>query len=136
MSDRGWGSLVVPPALSEGFWEGRAFWRVAQQTFVLMDVLKTSFVFVFRKRLQDVLIKTNIFTLVIHLQKTSSRHLQDVLKRCLQDVFKRYHQVKLFLLARLRRTPKDVLQKIFIYRRICLGHTPEKFNVSVQNLQE
>ena len=35
------------------------------------DVLKTSFVFVFRGRLQDVLIKTNIFALALHLQKTS-----------------------------------------------------------------
>ena len=60
------------------------------------DVLKTSFVFVFRKRLQDVLIKTNIFVLIIRLQKTPSRHLQDVLVKTnifvlairLQDVFK------------------------------------------------
>ena len=60
------------------------------------DVLKKSFVFVFRKRLQDVLIKTNVFVLIIRLQKTPSRHLQDVLVRAnifvlairLQDVFK------------------------------------------------
>ena len=70
-----------------------------QQTLVLM---KTSFVFVFRRRLQktssrrlqDVLIKTNILVLVIRLQdvfKTFSRRLQDVFKtssRHLQDVFK------------------------------------------------
>ena len=63
----------------------------------------------FWRRLQDVF-------------KTSSRHLnkhlQDVLQRCLWDVFKTYHQVKLF--ARLR---------------ICLGHTSEKFMVSVENLE-
>ena len=71
------------------------------------DVLKTSFVFVFRRRLQDVLIKTNMFVLALRLQKTSwrrlgqdqyirlgytsSRRLQDVFKtssRHLQDVFK------------------------------------------------
>ena len=58
------------------------------------DVLKTSFVFVFRRRLQDVLIKTNIFVLVIHLQdvfKAFWRHLQDVYEmfwKRLQDVFK------------------------------------------------
>ena len=40
------------------------------------DVLKTSFAFVFRRRYQDVLIKTNIFTLVIRLQKTSSRRFK------------------------------------------------------------
>ena len=81
----------------------------------LEDVLKTSFVFVFRRRLdqdeyvrlsltssEDVLVKTNIFVLAICLQdvfKTSSRHLQDVFKtssrrlakmstRRFQDVFK------------------------------------------------
>ena len=43
------------------------------------NVLKTSFVFVFRRRLQDVLIKKNIFAWVIRLQKTSSTGLQDVL---------------------------------------------------------
>ena len=43
------------------------------------DILKTSVVLVFRRRLQDVLIKTNIFALVINLEKTSSRHLQNVL---------------------------------------------------------
>ena len=60
------------------------------------DILKTSFVFVFRTCLQDVLIKANIFALVIRLQKTPSRHLQDVLVKTnifvltirLQDVFK------------------------------------------------
>ena len=41
---------------------------ITQQTFVLM---KTSFVFVFRRRLQDVLIKANIFAIFTHLQKTS-----------------------------------------------------------------
>ena len=78
-------------------------------------VLKTSFVFVFRRRLQDVLIKTNMFALALRLQKTSwsrpiysswpyvfktsSRRFQDVLKtssrrpakmssRRLQDVLK------------------------------------------------
>ena len=92
-------------------------------------VFKTS-----SRRFQDVF-KTsckNVF-------KTSSRRLQDVLQRYLQDVFKTYHQVKLFLLTSLwevfnmfvRRTAKTV-----VYRRIHLGHTSEKFTVSVQNLQE
>ena len=67
--------------------------HLTQQTFVLM---KTSFVFVFRRRLQDILIKTNIFAILIRLQKTSWRRLdQDqyirfrhTSSRCLQDVFK------------------------------------------------
>ena len=80
--------------------------RASQQTFVLM---KTSFVFVFRRRLQDVLIKTNMFALALRLQdvfktswsrpiylswpyvfKTFSRRLQDIFKtssRSLQGVF-------------------------------------------------
>ena len=41
----------------------------------LEDVLKASFVFVFKRRPQDVLMKTNIFLLIIRLQKTSSRRL-------------------------------------------------------------
>ena len=79
------------------------------------DVLKTSFVFVCRRRLQDVLIITNMFTLALRLQKTSSRglgqdqcirlghrfsrrlqkvfkmssrRLQDVLSKRLEDIFK------------------------------------------------
>ena len=71
----------------------------------LQDVFKTSFVFVFRRRLEDVLVKTNIFVLVIRLQdvfKTSSRNIHNIFKTCwrrLQDIFK---------------TPcQDVLQKRF-----------------------
>ena len=98
-----------------------------------------------------------IYSSCPYVFKTSSRHLQDVLPRRLQDVFKTssrrlantswrhlqdvlktYHQVKLFLLTSLwevfnmfvRRTAKTV-----VYRRIHLGHTSEKFMVSVQNLQ-
>ena len=127
------------------------------------------------RRLQDVLVKTSIIVLSIRLQdvfqmfsrrlqdvlkddlqkrlqdvfKKSSRRFQDVFKtssrrlantswRHLQDVLKTYHQVKLFLLTSLwevfnmfvRRTAKTV-----VYRRIHLGHTSEKFMVSVQNLQ-
>ena len=71
----------------------------------LQDVFKTSsrclakisfqgvlsYSYVFRRRLQDVLIKTNIFALVIRLQdifKTSSRHLQNVLKASCKNDFK------------------------------------------------
>ena len=49
----------------------------------LQDVFKTS-----SKRIQDVLVKTNIFILLIHLQKTSSRRFQDVLPRRLQNALK------------------------------------------------
>ena len=70
--------------------------------------------------------------------KTFSRPLANTSWRHLPDVLKTYHQVKLFLLTSLwevftmfvRRTAKTV-----VYRRIHLGHTSEKFMVSVQNLQ-
>ena len=53
------------------------------------DVLKTSFVFVFRRCLQDQYIRLG-YTSSRRLQdvfKTSSRYLQDVLQKRLQDVF-------------------------------------------------
>ena len=78
------------------------------------DILKTSFVFVFRTCLQDVLIKANIFALVIRLQKTFSRRLQDVLVKTnifvlairLQDVFKTSSR-------RLAKTSSRHLQDVF-----------------------
>ena len=112
-------------------------WRLLEDVFRLRLQKASSsrriyspYSYVFRRCLQDVLIKTNILVLVICLQdvfkassrrsqnvfKTSSRHLQDVFKtfsRHLQDVFKTfwerlqdvcktYHQVKLFLLTRFQ----------------------------------
>ena len=78
------------------------------------DVLKMSFVFVFRRRLQDVLIKTNMFALALRLQKTSSRRLQDVLVKTnifvlairLQDVFKTFSRL-------LAETSSGRLQDVF-----------------------
>ena len=69
------------------------------------------------RRLQNVLIKTNIFALVIRLRKTSSRRLQDILIKTnifvlvirLRDVFKTF-------LARLQdvlETSSKRLQDIF-----------------------
>ena len=76
----------------------------AQQTLVLMKMSWRRLEGAFRlrlqmtssRRLQDVLIKTNTFALLIRLQKTSSRRLQDVLIQTnifvlvirLQDMFK------------------------------------------------
>ena len=136
----------------------------------LQDVLKTFWSrrmyfpcsYVFRRFLQDVLIKTNIFVLVMHLQdifkmfsrrlaKASSRHLQDVFKtssrrltkmssRHLPDAFKTYNQVKLLLLTRLQDEIFNMflrrIAKTIIYIKIFPGHTSEKFMVDVQNFQE
>ena len=89
---------------------------------------------------EEVLIKTNIFAILIRLQKTSSRrlhqdqcirlghtssrrlqvvfktssrHLQDVLQRCLQDAFKTYHQVMLFLLTSFQDVFKTYSQRLW-----------------------
>ena len=99
----------------------------------LEEVLKTSFVF---GRLEDVLVKNNIFVLAIRLQ--------DVFKtfpRRLQDFFKTYHEVKLFLLTRLWEAFNTFLKgsfpKTFIYRGLSPGNTTsEKFMASIQNFQE
>ena len=100
------------------------------------DVLKTSFVFVFRRRLktssrrldQDEYVHLNLslqktssrrlgqnqYIHLVHTSsrrlqdvfKTSSRHLQDVLPRCLQDVFKTSSR-------RLAKTYSRHLQDVF-----------------------
>ena len=120
-----------------------SWWRRLENVFRL-HLQKTSwsrriyspYSYVFRRRLQDVLIKINIFVLVIRLQdvfkassrrltktfsrslqnvfrtscknvfKTSSRRLQDVLQRCLQDLFKMYHWVNLMSLRRFQNVSK------------------------------
>ena len=76
------------------------------------------------KRLQDV---------CENVSKTSSRRLQDVFKtlsRRFQDIFKRSYKdaFKMFWsrIIRLNCLPSS---------RVCLGHTSEKFMVSVENLQ-
>ena len=87
------------------------------------DVLKTSFVFIFRRRLQDVFIKTNIFVLIIRLDHTSSRSLQDVLKTSSRR------------LAKMPSRCWRIIRLNYLTRsRICLGDTSEKFMVSVENV--
>ena len=80
--------------------------NASQQTFVLEDVLKTSFVFVFRRRLdQDEYIHLT-HTSSYGVFKTSSRRFQDVLPRRLQDVFKTSS-------THLARTFSRPLQNVF-----------------------
>ena len=73
---------------------------------------------------------------------TSLRRLQEVFKsssKYLQGVFKMYHQVKLSLLTHLRDVLNTFLRRTVntvIYRKICGGHSSEKFMVSLQNLLE
>ena len=127
--------------------------------------MKTLFVFVFRRRLdQDEYVHLSLtcledaiktsWSIPIYLSwpyvfktssrrlaKTSSRHLQDVLQRYLQDVFKTYHQIKLFFITRLSEAFNTFLRRSFaetvIYRGICLSNTiSDKCMVSVPNLQE
>ena len=80
---------------------------------------------------EDVFIKTNIFALVLRLQKTSwSRSIYSswsyVFKtssRCLARMPSRFFERRIIWLNCLPSS------------RICLGHTSEKFMVSVGNLQ-
>ena len=103
----------------------------------LQDAFET-----FWRRLQDVLkMSWRRFC------KTSWRRFEDVLKtKETQTVSRRFQDVSLsytVLVKKFSRCPQDVFTtflrrtaKTVIYRRICLGHTFEKFMVSVQNLQE
>ena len=115
----------------------------------LEDVFKTSFVFVFRRRLKDVLIKTNISTWVKRLQKTSSRRLQDVLVKTnifvlaipLQDVFKTFSRSfqDFFktscydVLRRVAKTSSRQIQNVFktFWRRL-----QDIFKTSWKRLQD
>ena len=89
----------------------------SQQTFVL----KTSFVFIFRRRLdQDKYVRLSltssrrlqmswsrpIYSSWPYVFKTSSKHFQDVLPRCLQDIFKTSSR-------RLAKTSWRYLQDVF-----------------------
>ena len=109
------------------------------------DVFKTSSACLAKpssRHLQDVLpryLQDFFKTSSRRLAKTSSRHLQDVLKRYLQVIFKAYHQVKLFLLTRLRKVFNMFLRRSFLKTVIYdlpSNTTSEKFVVSVQNFQE
>ena len=98
---------------------------------------------VFRlQRLQDVLTKTNIFTHVIHLQKTSSsrclaktssKRLQDVFKTSCENVFKTSsRRLRDVFNTFLSRTAKTIT-----YRKICLGSTSENvWPLRLQNFQQ
>ena len=97
----------------------RSWWRHLEDVFRrLEDVFHLRLQRTSSKCLQDVLIKTNIFALLIRLQKMSSRRLQDdliktiifVLAIHLQDVFKTFS-----------RRFQDVLQKLLqdIFRMSC-----------------
>ena len=94
----------------------------------LEDFLIKTNIFALVIRLQDVLVKTNIFVWAIRLAKISLRRFQDVSSSETVLVNTSSRSFNTFL----RRTPKTV-----IYRGICLGHsTSEKFMTSVPNLQE
>ena len=78
------------------------FEHLTQQTFVLMktssrrlqDVLIKTNIFAFlirlRRRLQDVLVKTNIFVLDVCLQDVFQKRLRDIFKTSCKDVFQTF----------------------------------------------
>ena len=100
------------------------------------EVLKTSFAFVFRRRLQDVLIKASIFVLVICLQdvfKTFWRRLQDVLPRRLQNIFKTYWK---YVFKTSSRRFQDVFKTFCEYVfKTSSRHLQDVFKTSSRHLQ-
>ena len=101
-----------------------------------------SFVFIFRRRLQDVLIKTNMFTLALRLQKTSSRrlgqdqyiHLGHTSSRRFEDVFKTSsrHLVKTSS-RRLAKTSSRRFEDVF---KTSSRHLQDVFKTFSRLLQE
>ena len=133
-------------------------WRQTQQTLVLMKTSsrcldQDEYIRLSHTYSEDVF-RTSSRRLdqdqYIRLGHASSRRLQEVLQKRLQDIFKtsckdvlktfsrRFIKLNCFFLicfrdvfsTFLRRTTDGYLQKV------CLGHTFEKFMVSVQNLLE
>ena len=122
-----------------------------------------SWSYVFRRRLEDVFIKTNIFVFAIRLQeviKTFSRRLQDVFNTSCQDVCNNSsrrlaetssrHLQEIFKFFCTRRQdifktswkdvfktfPRRIIRLNCLYRwSICLAQSSEKFMVTVENLQ-
>ena len=135
--------------------------------FIFRNVFKTSssrriyspYSYVFRRRLQDV-IKTNIFALLIRLQRTSwsrpnifvlvirlqdvfkmfSRHLQDVFKMSCQNIFKM--SSRCLAKASSRHLQEEVFKKFFktSSRRLqevfkaSTRHLPKTFSRRLQNV--
>ena len=120
-----------------------SWWRRLEDVFRLRLQKKSS------RRLQNVLIKTNIFALVIHLQKTSSRRLgqdqyirlghtpsrrlQDVLQKRLQDIFKTSCKNVLKTSSRrrqdvLQRCLPDVFKKYHQVKLLLLTNLRDVFN--------
>ena len=106
------------------------------------DVIKT-----FSKRLQDVAKTSSKY--LQNVFKTSSRRLQDIFKtssKRFEGVFRTFSRCIIKLNCSCKHVFKissDIFKtflrrtlKTLIDRRISLGHTSEKFMVSVKNLQE
>ena len=103
-------------------------WRCLEYVFRLR-LQKTSW-----RRLQGVLIKTNMFALALRLQKTSLRRLRNVLVKTnifilairLQDVFKRFSRrlQNIFMMSsrRLTRMSSRRFRDVFKMPWRCLQH--------------
>ena len=123
------------------------FLSITHQTFVLIrpdqGVLKISFVFIFRRRLQDALktssrrLSQDQYIRLGHMSsrrlqdvfKTFSRHFQDFLQNCLQDIFKtssrRLQDIFKTSLRRLQNVLRS-LQDVFKTSSRRLAKTPSR----------
>ena len=76
-------------------------------------LIKTSFIFVIRRRLKNVFIKTNIFTFVIPLQETSGRRLdQDEYIRFGHTSWRRFQDVFKMSCKRVFKTSSRRLEDV------------------------
>ena len=112
-----------------------------QANFFLGEhVLKMSFFFVFRGRLQDVLVKKTLFGLVTRLQKpykdvfeTYTNGLVNITSRHIQNVFKTYLSRKLAIDNNTSSTSfQNVLQRWISTEIFSLATNLEEFMIMVQ----
>ena len=73
------------------------------------------------------------------LAKVSSRHLQDILKTYSRHLgkisSKRFQDISSSETVLVNKSSRSIAKTV-IYKRICLGHTSQKFMVIVQNLKQ
>ena len=89
--------------------------------------------YVFRRHLQDVIVKINIFILVIHLQDVFNTSCKNVFKTSCQDVFKTFSNVFKTSSRHLAETSSRHVQNVF---KTSSRHLQDVFETSSRHLQD
>ena len=89
--------------------------------------------YVFRRHLQDVIVKINIFILVIHLQDVFNTSCKNVFKTSCQDVFKTFSNVFKTSSRHLAKTSSRHVQNVF---KTSSRHLQDVFETSSRHLQD